>query len=90
MAADTVSRRFRRAAAKTGVSASLPDLRRYSAARLVAAGVDSRTVARRLGWSQAAVTAGTVPGPAAHDRAADRRAAGILARELGDPRDASA
>jgi site-specific recombinase XerD len=44
-----VTQRFRRVAKRVGVATSLHGFRHYSATQLLAAGVDLRTVAGRLG-----------------------------------------
>jgi integrase len=77
---DSVSRRFRELAREVGLSGvRLHDLRHYVATRLLAAGVDVRTVAGRLGHRNAATTLNVyshfVP-------EADRQAADVLARLL--------
>jgi site-specific recombinase XerC len=46
---DNVSQRYSKAAACLGIDTHLHNLRHYSATELIAAGVDIRTVARRLG-----------------------------------------
>lgn len=46
---DTISQRYRRMGARLGWSMNLHQLRHYSATELIAAGVDVRTVAGRLG-----------------------------------------
>jgi integrase len=75
-----VSRRFRELVREVGLSGvRLHDLRHYVATRLLAAGVDVRTVAGRLGHRHAATTLNVyshfVP-------EADRQAADVLARLL--------
>jgi integrase len=77
---DSASRRFRRLCEEAGVrGVRLHDLRHYVATRLLAAGVDVRTVAGRLGHRNAATTLNVY----AHFLAdADRDAAG----HLGDVR----
>jgi len=46
---DTVTQKYARMAAKLGIDTHLHNLRHYSATELIAAGVDIRTVAGRLG-----------------------------------------
>ncbi len=80
---DSVSRRFRRVADEAGLpNVRLHDLRHY-ATRLLAAGVDVRTVAGRLGHRNAATTLNVyshfVP-------EADRDAAELLAGLLDSER----
>lgn len=76
-----MTRRFRRLCDSAGLEGvRLHDLRHYVATQLLAAGVDVRTVAGRLGHRNAATTlnvyAHFVP-------EADRRAADVLAGLLG-------
>ena len=78
---DSVTRRFRRLCDAAGLEGvRLHDLRHYVATQLLAAGVDVRTVAGRLGHRNAATTLNVyshfVP-------EADRRAADVLAELLG-------
>jgi DNA-binding transcriptional ArsR family regulator len=49
LAPDSVSQRYSKAAARLGIDPHLHNLRHYSATELIAAGVDIRTVAGRLG-----------------------------------------
>ena len=79
-----MSRRFRRVADAAGLpNVRLHDLRHYVATRLLAAGVDFRTVAGRLGHRNAATTLNVyshfVP-------EADRAAADVLAGLLDSER----
>ncbi len=46
---DTITQRYRRLATRLGIDTTLHALRHYSATELIAAGVDPRTVAGRLG-----------------------------------------
>jgi integrase len=78
---DSVSRRFSKLRDELGLSHVRPhDLRHFVATQLLAAGVDPRTVAGRLGHSRTSTTldiyAGFVP-------ARDRDAAQLLGRLLG-------
>ncbi len=75
---DAVTRRFRRLARRVGVPTSLHGLRHYSATQLLAAGVDLRTVAGRLGHGGGGAT--TLRVYASFVAAADRRAAEVLAQ----------
>lgn len=75
----SVTQRFNRLARRLGVDAHLHSLRHYSATELIAAGVDVRTVAGRLGHSGGGIT--TLRVYAAWLAEADQRAAaGLLAR----------
>jgi hypothetical protein len=49
--ADSVSQRYSKLVARLGIKTSIHKLRHYSAIELIAAGVDVRTVAGRLGHS---------------------------------------
>jgi integrase len=53
---DSVSQRFRRLAKRVGVPTHLHEFRHYSATQLIAAGVDLRTVAGRLGHGGGTMT----------------------------------
>lgn len=53
---DSVSQRFRKLALRLGIKTHLHNLRHYSATELIAAGVDVRTVAGRLGHSGGGTT----------------------------------
>ena len=70
----SVSQRYGRLAARLGLDTHLHSLRHYSATELIAAGVDIRTVAGRLGHSGGGVT--TLRVYAAWLAEADQRAAG--------------
>jgi integrase len=75
----SVSQRYGRLAARLGIQTHLHSLRHYSATELIAAGVDVRTVAGRLGHSGGGVT--TLRVYAAWLAEADQRAAaGLVAR----------
>jgi integrase len=80
---DAVTRRFRRLARRVGVPTSLHGLRHYSATQLLAAGVDLRTVAGRLGHGGGGAT--TLRVYASFVAAADRRAAEVLAQRHRPP-----
>ena len=81
----TVTQRYSRMAARLGIDTHLHNLRHYSATELIAAGVDVRTVAGRLGHSGGGIT--TLRVYAAWMAEADQRAAaGLLARMPGRPR----
>lgn len=80
----SVTQRFSRLAGRLGIKAHLHSLRHYSATELIAAGVDVRTVAGRLGHSGGGVT--TLRVYAAWLAEADQRAAaGLLARMPARP-----
>jgi integrase len=73
-----LSQRYHRLAVRMGLrSTRLHSLRHYAATQLVAAGVDIRTVAGRLGHGSGGAT--TLKVYAAWSDAADRRAAGTMA-----------
>lgn len=75
----SVSQRYARLVRRLGIGTHLHSLRHYSATELIAAGVDVRTVAGRLGHSGGGVT--TLRVYAAWLAEADQRAAGgLLAR----------
>ena len=80
---DSITQRFRRLAARAGVPTSLHGFRHYSATQLLAAGVDLRTVAGRLGHAGGGAT--TLRVYASFVAAADRRAAEVLAQRHGRP-----
>ena len=78
---DSVSRAFRRLSTKLDLdSVRFHDLRHYVATRLLAGGIDLRTVAGRLGHAKAGTTLNVY---AAFVPASDRAAADLLAKELG-------
>lgn len=80
----SVSQRYSRMAARLGIDTHLHSLRHYSATGLIAAGVDVRTVAGRLGHSGGGVT--TLRVYAAWLAEVDQRAAGgLLARMSSRP-----
>src|SRR5918998_150398 len=72
----SVTRRYSRLVSKLGIDTQLKQLRHYSATELLAAGVDLRTVAGRLGHGDGTTTLRTY---AAWVAAADRRAAEQMA-----------
>lgn len=75
----SVSQRYARLARRLGIDTHLHNLRHYSATELIAAGVDVRTVAGRLGHSGGGIT--TLRVYAAWLAEADQRAsAGLAAR----------
>lgn len=75
----SVSQRYSRLARRLGIDTHLHNLRHYSATELIAAGVDVRTVAGRLGHSGGGIT--TLRVYAAWLAEADQRAsAGLAAR----------
>jgi integrase len=79
-----VTQRFDRLATKLGIDVHLHSLRHYSATELIAAGVDVRTVAGRLGRSGGGIT--TLRVYAAWLAEADQRAAAsLLARMPARP-----
>jgi integrase len=81
---DQVTQRFRRLARRVGVATTLHSFgRHYSATRLLAAGVDLRTVAGRLGHGGGGAT--TLRVYAAWVSASDQRAAEVLGASLPRP-----
>jgi integrase len=76
----SVTQRYRRMAERAGIDTHLHNLRHYSATELIAAGVDVRTVAGRLGHSGGGTT--TLRVYAAWVGEADQRAAAGLASRL--------
>ncbi|HEY4007810.1 MAG TPA: tyrosine-type recombinase/integrase [Pseudonocardia sp.] len=77
---DTVSQRYERMCARLGWDMHIHQLRHYSATELIAAGVDVRTVAGRLGHSGGGTT--TLKVYSAFVAEADQRAAGSLAGRM--------
>ncbi len=77
---DSVSQRFDRLVDRLGIATSLHKLRHYNATELIAAGVDVRTVAGRLGHGGGGAT--TLRVYAAWVTEADRRAASTVASRL--------
>lgn len=76
----SVTQRYRRMAERAGINTHFHNLRHYSATELIAAGVDIRTVAGRLGHSGGGTT--TLRVYAAWVAEADQRAAAGLASRL--------
>ncbi len=80
---DSVGQRYRRMCAKLGWDMNIHQLRHYSATELIAAGVDVRTVAGRLGHSGGGAT--TLRVYSAWVAEADQRAAGHLGGRMPSP-----
>ena len=80
---DSVTQRYRRMCAKLGWDMHIHQLRHYSATELIAAGVDVRTVAGRLGHGGGGAT--TLRVYSAWVSEADQRAAGNLAARMPRP-----
>jgi len=80
---DAITHRYSKMAADLGIDTHLHALRHYSATELIAAGVDVRTVAGRLGHGGGGAT--TLRVYAAWLAAADKSAAGLLASRLPRP-----
>jgi integrase len=79
---DSVSQRYERMGHKLGWDMNIHQLRHYSATELIAAGVDVRTVAGRLGHGGGGAT--TLRVYSAWVSEADQRAAGNLAGRMPD------
>lgn len=77
---DSVTQRYERLAKRLKIKTSLHKLRHYSATELIAAGVDIRTVAGRLGHSGGGAT--TLKVYAAWVSEADQRASKALAARM--------
>jgi integrase len=77
---DTMTQRYSRLAARLGIKTHLHALRHYSATELIAAGVDVRTVAGRLGHAGGGAT--TLRVYAAWLSEADQRAAAALSGRM--------
>jgi integrase len=77
---DSVGQRYARMCARLGWDMNLHQLRHYSATELIAAGVDVRTVAGRLGRGGGGAT--TLRVYSAWVSEADQRAAGMLAGRM--------
>jgi integrase len=77
---DTATQRYDRMAKRLGIRTPLHKLRHYSATELIAAGVDIRTIAGRLGHGGGGTT--TLKVYAAWVSEADQRAAQALAQRL--------
>jgi integrase len=80
---DTVGQRYARMCARLGWDMNLHQLRHYSATELIAAGVDVRTVAGRLGHGGGGTT--TLKVYSAWRSEADQRAAGTLGLRMPVP-----
>lgn len=80
---DPVTRRYERLAKRLGIHTTLHKLRHYSATELIAAGVDVRTVAGRLGHSGGGTT--TLRTYTAWVSEADQRAAGSVSARMPRP-----
>jgi integrase/DNA-binding transcriptional regulator YhcF (GntR family) len=80
MKPDSVTQRYGRLSARLGIDTSLHALRHYSATELIAAGVDIRTVAGRLGHGGGGAT--TLRVYSAWISESDQRAAGQLAARM--------
>jgi integrase len=80
---DTATQRYDRMAKRLGIRTTLHKLRHYSATELIAAGVDVRTIAGRLGHGGGGTT--TLRVYAAFVSEADQRAAAALAQRLPRP-----
>ncbi|MFI9383876.1 tyrosine-type recombinase/integrase [Kutzneria sp. NPDC052558] len=80
---DSVSQRYRRMCEKLGWDMNIHQLRHYSATELIAAGVDVRTVAGRLGHGGGGAT--TLRVYSAWVSEADQRAAGNLGGRMPSP-----
>jgi integrase len=83
LAPDTATQRYDRMAKRLGIRTTLHKLRHYSATELIAAGVDIRTIAGRLGHGGGGTT--TLKTYAAWSSEADQRAATTLAGRLKRP-----
>jgi integrase len=77
---DNVSQRFDRLASRLGVDATIKDLRTYNVTELIAAGVDMRTVAGRVGHGSGGAT--TLRVYAAWRSEADQRAAATVSTRM--------
>jgi site-specific recombinase XerC/DNA-binding transcriptional regulator YhcF (GntR family) len=77
---DSVGQRYRKLALRLGIKTSIHKLRHYSATELIAAGVDIRTVAGRLGHGGGGTT--TLRAYSAWLAEADQRAAGSLVTRM--------
>jgi integrase/DNA-binding transcriptional regulator YhcF (GntR family) len=80
---DSVSQRYTRMCQRLGWDMNIHELRHYSATELVAAGVDPRTIAGRMGHSGGGTT--TLKVYSAWVSEADQRAAGNLAAHMPAP-----
>jgi hypothetical protein len=85
---DSLTQRYGRLATRLGIRTSIHKLRAYNATELIAAGVDIRTVAGRLGHGSGGAT--TLRSYTAWVSEADQRAAGELAARMSTrPRSAT-
>jgi len=84
---DTATHKYDRMAKRLSIRTTLHKLRHYSATELIAAGVDVRTIAGRLGHGGGGAT--TLRVYAAWVSEADQRAAAILGSRLQRPRASS-
>lgn len=75
-----MSQKFRRTRDQLGLTCRFHDLRHYTATQMIAAGVNLRTVAGRLGHSGGGST--TLKVYAHWTRPADQHAAELLGRQL--------
>jgi integrase/DNA-binding transcriptional regulator YhcF (GntR family) len=80
---DSVTQRYRKMTQRLGIRTSIHKLRHYSATELIAAGVDIRTVAGRLGHGSGGTT--TLRTYTAWVSESDQRAAHSLAARLPTP-----
>jgi integrase/DNA-binding transcriptional regulator YhcF (GntR family) len=80
---DSVTQRYRKMTRRLGIKTSIHKLRHYSATELIAAGVDIRTVAGRLGHGSGGTT--TLRTYAAWVSESDQRAANNLAARMPAP-----
>ncbi len=80
---DAITHRYAKMTANLGIDTHLHALRHYSATELIAAGVDVRTVAGRLGRGGGGAT--TLRVYAVWLAATDKQAAGLLASRLPKP-----
>lgn len=80
---DTVTQRYRRMVDRLGIDTTLHKLRHYNATELIAAGVDLRTVAHRLGHGGGGVT--TLKTYAAWVESADHAAAATISGAVPAP-----
>ncbi len=83
LAPDTATQRYDRMARRLGIKTTLHKLRHYSATELLAAGVDIRTIAGRLGHGGGGTT--TLKVYAAWVSESDQRAAAALGSRLKRP-----
>ena len=81
---NTITQRYRRLAKRLGIETNIHALRHYSATELIAAGVDPRTVAGRLGHGGGGST--TLRVYSAWVAEADQRAAAALAARMAPVR----